>query len=296
MPEQLISRPTLKNLTDRDSVVYLPGVWDGLSARVAERAGYGALFSSGMAIAASLGMPDADVYTMTENLDAVRRIHEASRLPILADIDHGYGGPLNVIRTVRLFEASGAQGIIIEDQASPKRCPVCVDDAVALVTVQVAAARVRAAYEATQRADTIIVARTDASGDDALRRAEAYAAAGADFIFPVSKTFSSAEQWEACSHATGLPLLACLTSGTWVERDFDDATMRQIGVKLALLPFQALYAGIHAMDDALRRIHSGEPPASISKDYFAHERFKDFIGFAEAIATEKAYSVSTDCE
>ena len=281
----------LAQLMEQEGPVYLPGVWDGLSARIAEQAGYRALFSSGMAIAASLGMPDADIYTMSENLDAVRRIREASQLPLLADVDHGYGGPLNIIRTVQRFEAAGVQGVIIEDQASPKRCPICVDDPVELVPIEVAVARVRAAAEARGRSRTLLVARTDASGDEALRRAEAYARAGADLIFPVSKTFATTEQWEACRCACGLPLLACLTSGTWVERDFDAGTMRQIGVKLALLPFQALYAGIFAMQEALRRMQGGEAPASVSSSYLTHDKFRDFIGFAEATATEKNYAV-----
>jgi methylisocitrate lyase len=271
-------------------ILYAPGVWDGMSARITEQAGFSALFSSGMAIAASLGMPDADIYTMTENLAAVRRIVEASSLPLIADADHGYGGPLNVMRTVRSFEHAGASAVIIEDQASPKRCPVCVDDPVSLVPIKEAVGRIRAACDARRRSDTLIVARTDALGTEALQRATAYGEAGADFIFPVSKTFKSVDEWQECRRCAGVPLLACLTTSTWVEREFDDETMRKIGVRIALLPFQAMNAAIGAMRNALDQIRAGTPPAKISESQLTHDQFRRFIDFDGAMAIERRYS------
>jgi methylisocitrate lyase len=285
------ARPvSIAELLSKGKLLYVPGAWDGLSARVAQQAGYPALFSSGMAIAASFGMPDADIYTMSENLAAVRRIREAAPLPLIADLDHGYGGPLNVQRAVRLFEQAGATAVIIEDQASPKRCPICVDDPVALAPVADAAARIRAACDARVDPETMIVARTDASGAEAISRAEAYAKAGADMIFPVSKTFATTGQWADCHRAVGLPLLACLTSGTWVERDFDRATMEQIGVRVALLPFHALYAAIAAMRRALDRMQAGDAPAAVSADGLSHEEFRAFIDFDAIMAREAQYA------
>lgn len=281
---------TITEALKSTSVLYVPGVWDGMSARVAELAGYRVLFSSGMAIAASLGMPDADIYTMTENLGAVRRIVEVSRSPLIADIDHGYGGPLNVMRTVRLFEAAGARAVIIEDQASPKRCPVCVDEPVTLASLEEAVRRVRAACDAREHASTLVIARTDAFGAEAMKRAEAYAKAGADFIFPVSKTFKTPAEWHECHRRAGLPLLACLTSSTWVEREFDQATMERIGVRIALLPFHALYAAIGAMRGALDRIQTGTPPWAVSQDQLTHDQFRTFIDFDGVMALEQRYS------
>lgn len=272
----------------------LPGVWDGLSARVATQAGFTALFSSGMAIAASLGMPDADIYTMTENLDAVRRVREATRLPIVADIDHGYGGALNVIRTVRQFEAAGVAGVIIEDQASPRRCPVCVDDPVTVLSFHEAVARVRAASEARTNTNTLLVARTDASGEEAIVRAEAFAAAGADLIFPVSRTFSTIDEWRACAGRANVPLVACLTPGTWIEREFTPEVMRRVGVGLALLPFHGLYPAIHAMQRSLARVRAGEAYAQVSADYLRHDAFRTFIGFDETMQVERDYTATAN--
>ena len=285
-----MSAKTIADLLDEEEVLYVPGVWDGMSARVAMQAGYTSLFSSGMAVAASLGMPDADVYTMSENLGALRRIVEAACLPVIADIDTGYGGPLNVMRTVRLFEAAGASAFLIEDQRSPKRCPVCVDNAVDLAPRIEAVARIRAACDAREDSTTLVIARTDASGAEALDRAQAYAEAGADFIFPVSRTFSSLEEWAACREKTGLPLLACLTPSTWVERDFDRSTMKQLGVRIALLPFSGLYAAIGAMRTALRRLRDGEEPAAVGQAYLTHDEFRAFIGFDDMLEIEQRYT------
>ncbi len=125
---------TLRGLTEQ-GLVYAPGVWDGLTAKLAEQAGFSALCASGFAVSAALGLPDAELYTMTENLQAVRTIREASSLPLVADIDTGYGNAVSAARTATRFAEAGVQGVFMEDQLSPKKCPICVGEPVDLISV-----------------------------------------------------------------------------------------------------------------------------------------------------------------
>jgi 2-methylisocitrate lyase-like PEP mutase family enzyme len=282
-----MSAPSLKDLTAR-GLVYAPGVWDGLTARLADQAGFSALCASGFAISAGLGLPDAELYTMSENLDAVRTIHAASDLPLVADIDTGYGNAVNAARTATKFVEAGVQGMFMEDQVSPKSCPICVGDPVDLITVAEASGKIRAVRDSIPD-DVLLIARTDARGDEAIARATAYVEAGADMIMPVTKTFTSVEEWERCHTEAGVPLMATLTASTWTERDFTPEVLDQIGVRLALLPTQILMAATGAMQDALRRLASGEPPAEVSKDALPHHEFVEMIGFPDVEAMQRKY-------
>ncbi|MFI8773235.1 oxaloacetate decarboxylase [Gordonia sp. NPDC062954] len=282
-----MSAPSLKELTAR-GLVYAPGVWDGLTARLAEQAGFSALCASGFAISAGLGLPDAELYTMSENLDAVRTIHAASDLPLVADIDTGYGNAVNAARTATKFVEAGVQGMFMEDQVSPKSCPICVGDPVDLITVEEATGKIRAVRDSIPD-DVLLIARTDARGDEAIARAQAYVDAGADMIMPVTKTFTSVQEWERCHTEVGVPLMATLTASTWTERDFTPEVLDQIGVRLALLPTQILMAATGAMQTALRRLASGEPPAQVSQDALPHHEFVEMIGFGDVEAMQRKY-------
>lgn len=268
-------------------LVRAPGVWDGLTARLAEQAGFGALCASGFAISAALGYPDAELYTMSENLQAVRTVREASTLPVIADIDTGYGNAINAARTARRFADAGVAAVFMEDQRSPKRCPLIPGAEVDLVDEVEAAGKVRAVKDAA--GDMIVIARTDAKGDDALRRAEAYVAAGADMIMPVTKTFSTVEEWAKCREVAGVPLMATLTASAWTEREFTPEVMGQIGVRIALLPTQLLMAVSGAAQSCLQRLAAGEPPASVSADGMDHHAFVDMIGMGEIERQQHAY-------
>ncbi|WP_150254373.1 isocitrate lyase/PEP mutase family protein [Nocardiopsis deserti] len=277
----------LRELMDA-GVVYAPGVWDGLTARLAEQAGFSALCASGFAVSASLGYPDAELYTMSENLDATRRIREASGLPLIADIDTGYGNAVNAARAGRRFRDAGVAAVFMEDQESPKRCPLCVGDPVPLLPAQEAAGKVRAVKDAVGD-DVLLIARTDASGEEALRRAQAYVGAGADMIMPVTRTFSTVDEWARCREEAGVPLVATLTASTWTEREFTPRVLEEVGVALALLPTQVLMAATGAMRQTLGRLAGGEPPAQVSADALQHHEFVDLIGFAEVEAAQRDY-------
>lgn len=119
--------PEFRNRILAQKTVWSAGAYDALSARFIEAAGFDALMTSGFGVSASfLGQPDAELYTMSENLTVVRNVVSAVNVPVIADIDTGYGNAINVMRTIREFEASGVSAVIMEDQVAPKRCPICV--------------------------------------------------------------------------------------------------------------------------------------------------------------------------
>ena len=175
----------------------MPGVFNALVGRMAGRLGFQAMYLSGAALSASMGLPDVGLVTLTEFVEEARRLTAACSLPLLCDADVGFGEALNVERTVRLFEGAGAAGIHLEDQLLPKRCGHLSGKK--LVEPAAMAAKVRAAAAARKDADFVIVARTDARGvhgfDDAVRRARLYLEAGADVIFP--EALESVEEFAA---------------------------------------------------------------------------------------------------
>jgi len=273
-----------------EGLVIAPGVWDGLTAVLAERAGFRTLCASGFAVSAALGYPDAELYTMSENLEAVRRIREASPLPLVADIDTGYGNAVNAVRTARRFMDAGVEAVFMEDQESPKRCPLTTDATLPLLDTATAALKVRAVKD-TVGDRVLVIARTDARGDEALARAAAYVEAGADLIMPVTKTFSTVEEWAKCHAEVGVPLMATLTASAWTEREFTPEVMREIGVGLALLPTQLLMSVAGAAERTLARLARGDAPAEVGTDEGAmpHATFVDVIGTDEVERLQHAY-------
>lgn len=176
----------LRRLLESPGIIVVPGVYDCLGARLAQRAGFSCLFTTGFGISGSrLGLPDMGYMTATEMLSSVASIAESVDIPLVADIDTGYGNPLNVIRTVRELVRMDVAGFILEDQEWPKKCGHFEGKRVIPAEEQVQ--KIRAARDAAGRGGAVIVARTDARGplglEEALRRGRAYAEAGADVLF-----------------------------------------------------------------------------------------------------------------
>src|SRR4051794_2158650 len=175
----------LRDAWARETVA-VPGVFCPLAAKIAERLKFRAVYLSGAALSATLGLPDIGLVTATEFAEAARAITSACGLPLLCDADTGFGEALNVERTVRLYESAGAAGLHLEDQVMPKRCGHLSGKQ--LVDAAAMSAKVRAAVAARRDRDFVVIARTDARGvegfDAAASRARAYVEAGADAIFP----------------------------------------------------------------------------------------------------------------
>jgi 2,3-dimethylmalate lyase len=176
----------LRKLIEDEEILMIPVAHDALCARIAEQSGFKAIFTAGYAnSAALLGMPDISLLTLTEMVEAASRIADAVSIPVFADGDTGHGNISNVIRTVQQFEKAGAAGLFIEDQVHPKRCGHMAGKQV--ITPKEMVRKIKAALDARQDPDFIIMARTDAiavSGiDEAIQRANIYKDAGADLIF-----------------------------------------------------------------------------------------------------------------
>src|SRR5215510_205368 len=206
----------------------VPGVFNPLVARLAERSGFQAVYLSGAALSASAGVPDVGLLTATEFADAARAITRATSLPLLCDADTGFGEALNTERTVRLFEEARAAGLHLEDQELPKRCGHLSGKH--LVEPAAMATKIRAAVVARADPSFVIIARTDARGvtgfDDAVRRAKLYLDAGADAIFP--EALETAEEFALFARQVSAPLLANMTEfGKSPNLDF--ATLAAMG-------------------------------------------------------------------
>jgi 2-methylisocitrate lyase-like PEP mutase family enzyme len=187
----------LKKMLEEKQLVYAPGVFDALTAKIAEANGFPAIYITGYGTAAAqFGYPDIGLLTMTEMVENAKRIADAVSLPIICDADTGYGNPINVYRTVREFEKAGVSAIHIEDQEWPKRCGHMSGKK--LIKTEDMTAKIKSALDARLKSDFLIIARTDAIGvlgfEQAVERANLYAETGADLIFMDAPT--SREQVE----------------------------------------------------------------------------------------------------
>ena len=234
--------------------VLIPGVFNALAAKLAQRIGFRAVYLSGGALSASSGVPDVGLLTLSEFAEQARLIAQATTLPLLCDADTGFGESLNVERTVRLLEAAGVAGIHLEDQQMPKRCGHLSGKS--LVEPEVMAAKIRAAVAAKRDADFVVMARTDARGvtgfDEAVHRARLYLAAGADAIFP--EALESADEFAQFANDVDAPLLANMTE-FGKSPLLDDAALGQMGYQMVLYPLTAFRAAMKAAADTLAELH-----------------------------------------
>jgi len=238
---------TLKQRLASRALLVAPGVYDMVSLRLANTFGFEALYMTGYGTVAShLGLPDAGLATYTEMVGRVRSMAAQAAAPLIADGDTGYGGLLNVRHTVRGYEAAGAGAIQLEDQEFPKKCGHTPGRRV--IPVEDMVKKIRVAAESRSSPDFLIVARTDARTalglDEALRRADAYANAGADVLFIESP--ESVEEMRIIGARFDLPLVANM-----VEKGrtpvLAKADLEAIGYRMAIFPVAALLAAVHAM-------------------------------------------------
>jgi methylisocitrate lyase len=236
----------LGDLWRAPGIVRIPGAHSALAALLAQRAGFKALYLSGAALSASLGLADLGILGLDELCSVTRAISRAAGLPLLVDADTGFGGVLNVIRTVRELEDAGAAGVQLEDQVLPKKCGHLNDKR--LVPPEEMAAKVSAARRA--RRHLRIIARTDAAGvegfDVALRRAQLYLKAGADAIFPEALT--SAENFRKFAEVISAPLLANMTEFGRTPY-FTAQEFEEFGYKMVIWPVSSLRVAAKAMAD-----------------------------------------------
>lgn len=244
------NRPTtsaglrFRELLERPGILRIPGAHNGHAALQAQQAGFNALYLSGAAMSASMGLPDLGIITIDDVVFFIRQIVRATGLPLLVDGDTGYGEALNVMQMVRAFEEAGAAAVHLEDQRLPKKCGHLNDKQ--LVPLDEMAVKIGAAVQA--RRDLVIVARTDAVAGEgmqaAMRRVEAYLNAGADAIFPEALT-SEAMLREFAEAFPGVPLLANMTEFGKTPH-FTGEQFEQFGYKMVIWPVTSLRMANHA--------------------------------------------------
>jgi len=264
-----------RNSMAQDGIVIAPGVFDGITARLAEQAGFPALYMTGAGTSLSLGYPDYGLLTMTEMVGNAAVITRTVDLPVIADADTGYGNEVNVTRTVREFQRAGVAAIHIEDQVSPKRCGHLKGKE--LVPKEEFIAKIRAAAAARSGADFVIIARTDARAvaglDEAVARANAALGAGADMAF-VEAIPTLAELAEVPRRVTGPCLLNVVRGGTTPDINILDA--QAMGYRVAILPSLLLGAVMEACDEVLAALKRTNQPPSSGVGLTVTERFRRF--------------------
>jgi 2-methylisocitrate lyase-like PEP mutase family enzyme len=277
----------LKRLLQGDKFLSCPGVFDLVSAKLADRTCADALYMTGYGTVASyLGFPDAGLATYSQMLDRVRSIADAVHKPLIADGDTGYGGLLNVHHSVRGYEQAGAAAIQLEDQQSPKKCGHTPNRHV--ISIKEMVNKLRVANDARTSGDFLIIARTDARTslglDEAIRRGEAYTRAGADIIFVESP--ESEEEMRRIGSALDVPLVSNQLHGGRTPI-LSQERLRKIGYRMAIYPTAGLLASAFALNGVYAAL-AGDKPVQVPLMDF--DEFSSFIGFKEVWDFEKRYA------
>ncbi len=285
-------RPTtqLRQLLARPGALMAPGVADALNAKLVRRHGFEAVYMTGAGTSAvRLGMPDVGLLTMTEMVDNAARIADASGLPVIADADNGYGGVLNVRRTIQAYERAGVAAVHLEDQVMPKRCGHLTGKQ--LVPVEEMTAKIRAAADARRDADFVLIARTDAIAvegfEPALERALRYREAGADVLFVEAP---SAGELPKIAPRLKAPLLYNMaTSGKtpFLERE----EIERLGFKIIIYPNWLMLAAIRAASEVLATLKQTGTIAGVAKDVPSFKEFFDLLGMPEVQDLEARYGI-----
>jgi 2-methylisocitrate lyase-like PEP mutase family enzyme len=293
-----MANPSLKACFDAKKFIVAPGIFDMISAKVADGMGFDCLYVTGFGtVASALGVADAGIATYTDMVQRVGRFAQMSRTPVIADADTGYGGLLNVRHTVMGYEAAGVSGIQLEDQELPKKCGHTPGRKV--IPAEEMVLKLKVAVEARRDPNFLIVARTDARTglglEEAIRRGRMYADAGADVIF-VESPESEAEMVEIGRSITNRPLLANNVEGGRTPI-LSKQRLREIGYGIAIYPG----AGFLAVAAALERVYAhlkehgdtnGLPPS----ETYGFGRICELMGFPEVWEFEKRWAVKEAAE
>ncbi len=281
-----------RDLLERQRLLVLPGVYDCVGAKLAAEAGFEAVFTSGFGLAAALlGKPDLGLLTASQVLESVARLAQSIPVPLVADLDTGYGSALNVYHVVREAVRAGAAGIILEDQQWPKKCGHFQDKKVIPTADHVE--KIRAAVEARGDSGLVIIARTDARAvyglEDALDRGWAYHQAGADVIF-VEAPESLAELREIPVRLAGIPTFANMIEGGRTPL-LEASELEEMGFRIVVFPLSGLFAAVSAIRSIFSRLRrrgttrGAEPPVDF-------RQFQEFIGLEEYRELERRFSDS----
>ena len=264
----------------RSGFVIAAGVYNGISAMQAERAGFRTLYLSGSGVAACMGLPDLSFTTLTEVVNEVSRITDMTKSPLIVDVDTGFGEPLNVTRTVRQLEKAGASGMHIEDQQLPKKCGHLSGKKI--VPDEEMVHKLKAAVAARKNRDFLIIARTDARSvlgvEDAIRRSNLYLESGADMIF--TEALESEDEFRRFAREVHGDLLANMTEfgkSPLLTADL----LRQIGYRAVIFPLTAFRTALKATQNAYDMLFSQGTQKNLLDIMMSRNEFYEVIGYHE---------------
>ena len=282
-------RRTLRTLVEKKQGLVVPGAYDGISARLVQQAGFPVVYMTGYGTAASrLGLPDLGFAGLAEMADHARNIAAVVDIPLIADADTGYGNALNVRRTVQTYEAAGVAALHIEDQITPKRCGHLSGHQV--IPRGEFAGKIRAAVEARRDPDLLIIARTDGISavgfDEALRRGEAAAEAGADVLFIEAPRDEA--QVERVARAFDTPLLYNYAPGGRSPL-LPFRQLRELGYAIILLPVDTLLVGVQAIRTFLGEVKTRDDVLALKDRYMNFRDFNELIGVTAQLELAERY-------
>jgi methylisocitrate lyase len=281
----------LRELLKNEKIIVAPSAYDVLSAKLIEKAGFKALNTTGYGISAGyLGVPDIGLLSFYENLEMNKRIISAVNIPVISDVDTGYGGPLNVIRTVREFERIGAAGVIIEDQVEPKRCGYIPAERKVL-PIDKMIEKIKAAVYAREDEDFLIIARTDAddiSTEEAIKRMNAYLKAGADMVKSQPK---SIEQLKREIKEVNGPMHIGLGIGPLLKVSVKD--LKEWGLEIGIIsfPLATLFAATKAIIKILENIKVRGSLADSEDLIVSFQEFLDIMELNKYIELDEKFKV-----
>ncbi|MBA7610969.1 Carboxyvinyl-carboxyphosphonate phosphorylmutase [subsurface metagenome] len=280
----------LRNLLKQPGLIVAPGAENAFTAKIIEQTGgFRAVYMTGSGTAASLiGTPDVGLLTMTEMVTQARNLAMATDLPVIADADAGYGNILNVMRTVREYEKSGVAAIHIEDQVAPKRCGHFEGKRV--ISQDEMVGKIKAAVDAREDTDFVLIARTDARAplglDEAIKRARAYAEAGADVIFV--EALQSVEEIRVIVQSINAPLLVNMVEGGKTPI-LTTRELEEIGIKIVIFPIDAQCVAAKAIQELMQELKVTGSVKGFVHRRVTFEEYRSITGFARYEETEKKY-------
>lgn len=279
----------LRELLNNKEILVAPGAHDALTARVIEKTGFKAVYMTGYGQAASvLGKPDIGLLSMTEMLDRARKFVSAVDVPVIADADTGFGNAVTVMRTVQEYEAAGVAAIQLEDQVAPKRCGHMLGRDV--ISMEEMIGKIEAAKEARIDEDLVIIARTDARTnygfEEALKRAKAYEAAGADVIF--LESVETVEEMKRVNEEIKIPTLANMVEGGRTPLINDDE-LEKIGYDLVIYPTASTYVLAKTMFDLMNSLKETKTTEGFMDNMITFSDFNDLVGLNEFRNVEERF-------
>ncbi|MEA4901056.1 isocitrate lyase/PEP mutase family protein [Desulfitobacterium sp.] len=279
----------LRELLAAKEILVAPGAHDALTAKIIEKTGFSAVYMTGYGQAAShLGTPDVGLLTMTEMLARANNFASAVDIPVIADGDTGFGNAVNVMRTVRQYEMAGVAAIQLEDQVAPKKCGHMTGRQV--IPMEEMVGKIKAAVEARQNPDFVIIARTDARTvhgiDEAIRRGKAYEEAGADVIFIESP--ESVEEMKMITSNFNVPVLANMVEGGRTPL-LTTNELEGIGYNLVIFPTASTYITAQAMKNLMEELKAKGTTKGLMDQMIPFPEFNKMIGLPEIREIEAKY-------